>query len=398
MRAAATTSPAVTAPARPTYLAAMRRLHAGLLGPIPGSTGRGYARAAVAGLALCLLGAAALPGAARAQVVGGTVRERDSQAPLRAALVVLLDSAGKERVASLTDDQGTFVLRAPVPGRYHVRAEHIGHDTASSDPFALGAGATVRVALQLGIAPILLQPLQVAAESRCRMRPGAAEATARLWEEARKALRLSRLTRQSQSMSIRKYRSTVDATKGIVLVTDTLTQFGRVERPFHSDEDEDSLHTAGYFRDLPGGGYGYFGPDEDVLLSPGFLEHHCIALQEDRDTATGLIGVKFRGVGGKSEIDGVVWLDRASAELRSLDFHYRLPWDIDEDSQGGHIEFTRLNSGVIAVTSYWLRMPIKLAQERDRPTMHVTQYVEEGGYVVGSPAARPASGSSDRDH
>ena len=397
MRAAATTAPAVTAHTRRTYLVIMGRLHAELLAPILGYAGHGCPRAAAAGLALCLLGAVALPGAARAQVVGGTVRERDSQAPLRAALVVLLDSAGKERGASLTDEQGTFVLRAPAPGRYHVRAEHIGHDTASSDPVAVGAGATVRVALQLGIAPVLLQPLQVAAESRCRMRPGGAEATSRLWEEARKALRVSRLTRQFQSMAIRKYRSTVDATKGIVLVTDTLTQTGRAERPFHSQEGEDSLHALGYFRDVRGGGNEYFGPDEDVLLSPGFLEHHCIALQEDRDTASGLIGVQFRGVGGKSEIDGVLWLDRASAELRSLDFHYRLPWGISEDAQGGHIEFTRLTSGAIGVTSYWLRMPIKVAQERNRPTLYVTQYVEEGAYVVGSPV-RPAGGSADPGH
>ncbi len=341
------------------------------------------------GLLLGALLACALPAGARAQVVGGTIRERDNGTPLRAALVVLMDSAGKERGATLTDGAGAFVLRAPAPGRYRVRAEHIGHESTASALLDVGAGATVRVALQAEISPVLLQPIQVAGQTRCRMRPAAAEATSALWEEARKALRLSRMSRTAQSLGVHHYHRTVDGLHGAVLEEDSSDSYGTSFRPFGA-ESEDSLHALGYLRTLPGGGRHFFAPDEEVLLSEGFLEHHCIALREDERTKTALIGVTFRGVGGKSEIEGVLWLDRTSAELRSLDFHYRLPWNVDENTQGGHLEFTRLPSGAIAVTSWYLRMPTKLVQLHGQPQQPgVALYEETGGSVIGAPPARP---------
>ncbi len=347
----------------------------------------GRARAHRAGLLLGALLACALPARARAQVVGGTVHERDNDAPLRAALVVLLDSAGKERAATLTDGAGAFLLRAPAPGRYRVRAEHIGHETATSDLLPVGAGATVRVALQADISPVLLQPIQVAGQSRCRVHPAAAEARSRLWEEARKALRLSRMSRTAQALGVHHFHRKVDGLRGQILQEDTSDTFGTSVRPFGA-QSEDSLHALGYLRPLPGGGWHFFAPDEEVLLSEGFLEHHCLALREDERTRSDLIGVTFRGIGGKSEIDGVLWLDRASAELRSLDFHYRLPWNVDENTQGGHLEFTRLPNGAIAVSSWYLRMPTRLVELHNQPQQPgVAEYEETGGYIVGAPPA-----------
>ncbi|MGQ0814054.1 MAG: carboxypeptidase-like regulatory domain-containing protein, partial [Gemmatimonadota bacterium] len=118
-----------------------------------------------------------------AQVVHGTVTESDRGTPLAGAFVVLLDTAGVQRGATLTDAEGRFVLRART-GRFKVRAELIGHQSVTSPFFVVPASGPVVSNVVLPIAPIELEAVSVAGDRRCRVRPESGAQTARLWEEA----------------------------------------------------------------------------------------------------------------------------------------------------------------------------------------------------------------------
>jgi hypothetical protein len=101
----------------------------------------------------------------------------------------------------------------------------------------------------------------------------------------------------------------------------------------------------------------------------------------------------------------VLWLDRASAELRSLEYHYRdVPHDVPTERLGGRVEFDRLPDGTWIVRRWWIRMPIVetrrdrfrkpdggAVQERERSVL--TGLKEEGGEVVEVRLAEGSVGS-----
>jgi hypothetical protein len=86
------------------------------------------------------------------------------------------------------------------------------------------------------------------------------------------------------------------------------------------------------------------------------------------------------------DVDGVLWLDAATAELRFLDFSYtQIPYQIDMDEVGGRVEFERLPAGPWIVRRWWVRMPI-IGQRSARFSDFVNEnYLaalkEDGGYV-----------------
>jgi hypothetical protein len=73
-----------------------------------------------------------------------------------------------------------------------------------------------------------------------------------------------------------------------------------------------------------------------------------------------MIGLSFEPVPGRelTDITGVLWLDEASSELRSLEFRYtQLPYEIRDDRIGGTVEFMPLPSGTWIVHRWQIRMP-----------------------------------------
>jgi hypothetical protein len=70
------------------------------------------------------------------------------------------------------------------------------------------------------------------------------------------------------------------------------------------------------------GGLVYYGPDLSVLYAPEFLATHCLAAVAG-DSGSNLVGVSYRPAeGGPSDVEGAVWLDATTLQLRSLEFRY----------------------------------------------------------------------------
>jgi hypothetical protein len=312
-----------------------------------------------------LLLAAPLLGGAAAQTIAGRVVEQESGAPLPVAQVALEDSAGMARAVALSDSAGAFVLRAPAPGRYRLRAEHIGRATIESDWLTVAAGGSAQVRLEAPIAAVLVRGIVVEGSPRCSLRPAEGEALAQIWEEVRKAFRLAALLRRSTPFAQRRYwRDMTGRTLAVrrEIFEDTVS---RSTRPFATGASEEDLHRQGYVRP-DGNGWAMWGPDDEVMLSDGFLDHHCLRLVTGGRAEPGRIGVAFEpvGEGSRGEIKGVVWLSRATAELQRVDFEYvRLP-DVRLLGEGmrpigGRVEFARLASGGIVVSRWYVRTAIR---------------------------------------
>jgi hypothetical protein len=96
-----------------------------------------------------------------------------------------------------------------------------------------------------------------------------------------------------------------------------------------------------------------------VLLSDAFLDGHCFELTE-HESRPELIGLAFRPLSRsrQADIQGVLWLDRPSSELRYLEFSYtNLPYLVESPFIGGRVEFDRLQDGPWIVRSWRIRVP-----------------------------------------
>jgi hypothetical protein len=134
---------------------------------------------------------------------------------------------------------------------------------------------------------------------------------------------------------------------------------GPSHRPFRS-QDAALLATDGYVVERDGEVI-YYAPDADVLLSDSFAATHCFQLAAPPEDEPGLIGLAFRPIEAaraRRDIEGTFWIDRATAELRSLDFAFtNMPAASERAEPGGRVEFTRLPDGEWLVSRWHIRMP-----------------------------------------
>ncbi|MGW8266804.1 MAG: carboxypeptidase regulatory-like domain-containing protein [Longimicrobiales bacterium] len=300
-----------------------------------------------------------VPPHAAAQVVRGQLLNGETGLPLEGAMIVLQGPSG-ELGTVLSNATGRFILQAPGPGTYSIRADRIGHASTTSDLFRLSSGDTVDIRLVAEVRAIELEALEVSGERRCEVRPESGRAVATVWEEARKALSAAALTDETgvyRYRTIRFLRDLDDRGRRVLSEQRRASQ-GYQAAPFESLPAE-TLVTEGFFRPDPEGDL-YFAPDAKVLLSDEFLDTHCLGLTPGRGETTGLLGVAFEPIPGRDlpEIRGVVWVDPVANELRHVDYSYEnLDPDLRSDAVGGRVVFQGLPNGTWIVREWRIRMP-----------------------------------------
>jgi hypothetical protein len=293
-------------------------------------------------------------------------------------LVRLIDAKGAVVAGSLSDAEGQFLLRAPTPGMYRLKAERIAYAEAWSPAIAVEGPGAVEVELSLSPAPIALSELEVTAEQVCHIRPEDGLGVSRVWEEARKALTIQDWAEQERlhRFRISQFRSLLNS-DGDVLSSESSEAEGLFDRvPFRS-LSAGELQAHGYVQrryQLETGFIEteYYAPDASVLLSDPFLETHCFSLSAN-EGAGDLIGVAFEPVrrSGPPNIEGVLWVDRESSELRFLEFTYTPNSWKRRPLSGGHVEFDRLPDGSWVVARWAIRMPTRRG------------YIETGAEILG---------------
>ena len=341
-------------------------------------------RAALATLTLV----AVIPTLGASQTVRGRLVERGSEIPVPGAFMVLEDSAGIAISTTLTSSAGTWILNVPTAGTYRLRADRIGYASAFSELLRIDEGEALTYRLEADVSPVGLAGLEVdASAGRCEALAEESLAIHRVWEEARKAL--AAIVWTGQQLYYRfdavHFQRTLDpdGRPTSTVEFEEVRYFGR--HPFRSIPARDLV--LGGFVQAVSGSLRYYGPDADVILSDDFLRRHCFQLMEESE----LIGLMFEPVPDArvTDISGTMWLDRASAELRRLDFQYEnLDIGVDTEGLGGRVDFARLPSGAWIVKSWAIRAPIvemtgaRSQAGRQRARRRVLTAIDEGGGQV----------------
>jgi hypothetical protein len=343
---------------------------------------------------LLLFAAVIAPLAARPQTETGIVRVRAvgfEGLPIRGALAALVGSDGSAVVEGLTDNEGFKSLSAP-RGRYRVRIRRIGFEPFLSPEIAVPYDGELKLAVAGN--RIALATVIVTADSKCRRAGVDERAIGLLWEEISKALVVTQLTRSDvASLGSAKYYRKRVGRHGEIVELDTAVRKLDAARPFFA-KDPGILAANGYVHGDMQSGWTYFAPDETVLLSSEFANTHCFRVVRDKKRRN-QVGLSFAPTPGRkiSDIDGVLWLDEQSAELREIRFHFVNIGDVTKFEPGGRVHFRRMASGAWLVDDWWLRFPIlELTLNRSETVVQIG-YVENGGVLVES-SLRAASDST----
>ena len=297
---------------------------------------------------------------AAAQSLQGTLLRADS---MPAAGVIVVASRGAQDsvlARTITNGNGRYALDVSV-GAVRLRALRIGHRPVLIGEFTLSAGARRETRTVLPNDPIVLATVTTESNSSCRQTGSAGVNVATVFEEARKAL-LSTTLKSGDGDPLSRLSVYGQArTMGNRPVGELELEFkeGVTVKPFQSLRP-DSLAKVGYVEsDLTS--RTYFAPDADVLLSEMFASSHCLGLTNGTGERAGWIGLTFRPQQFKRnfvDVSGTLWLDRASNELRRMDFTYEgLPIALQRVEAGGVVEFTRLPDGIWFVNKWELLMP-----------------------------------------
>ncbi len=336
----------------------------------------------------CLVFAALVAGvpwmSAGGQQVTLRLIEADSGGLAAGAIVTAL--RGEETVSRhLANRLGVAVVQLPAPGLYRFRIDRIGRVTFISDTFTVRRGGRV-IRLTLPSTPFVLPDVIAHGASLCPDARGARAGALTLWEEARKALLASSLARGLGGSYEQRLFTRQLSLLGMVLSSSGSTRHSSAARPFLT-HDPSSLQVAGYVRRNPDGGFAFFGPDEDVLLSESFLTSHCFGLWQGIDPPEGLVGLRFQPTErrGVPDITGTLWLERETNRLREVEFRYTdLPEGVDFGGVGGRVGFDRRDTGAWFVSAWSIRTPIVVRRARVLGLVGsrqwvITGYHEEGG-------------------
>jgi hypothetical protein len=320
-----------------------------------------------------------------AQTVRGQLSDSVSRSPLVGAFLTLVDAEGVERARAMTDGTGAFTLTAPAAGSYRIRSKRIGFKPYMSVPLTLEAGATVTFNAAVDPIPVALAQVVVAGDRQCNVESGASVAA--LWEEVKEALSAVAWTSRTPGYWYRVTQFQREIIPGRPRGKDSVWfNDGFYEVPFKSVPAEDLAREG--FVVIDEDGWAFREPDAEVLLSEPFLRTHCFESKVGKGDTEGLVGLGFSPARGRRlpDINGVLWIDRESAELRHLEFTYvRLPQNLNAPNAGGRVEFMLVPTGAWMVRDWILRMP--LTELGRTPTggiagLETVGYRERGGSAV----------------
>jgi carboxypeptidase family protein/TonB-dependent receptor-like protein len=300
------------------------------------------------------------PVLATAQTVRGLVIDR-ANTPVPGVVVRLLDSTSAIGARALTNDRGEFRLIAVRPGTYHLSTLRIGFRPVLSAPIVLRLGEEVTERIELAGVAFALDTVRVDSRSACRLARDSAAATFAVWEQVRSALTATQVTASTRAIVVTMvtYERSLDPGGRQTLQQRAVARTDSVAQPWRS-LTPDSLRRVGYVGAGAGDSTIYRAPGLDMLESGAFVEDHCFRLTSSRDKSR--IGISFEPTPDRrhsSEIRGTLWLDRASSELRSLEFRYLNLDPMQEDAgAGGTMDFARLKSGAWVISRWSIRMPV----------------------------------------
>jgi len=299
-------------------------------------------------------------GTLHAQTITGSVVLPDSVTPAAGVIVVARNARDSVAARGLTGSTGHFTLHLPANGRYALSVLRIGY-RPTIGPTVDVVGLTTAQRIVLVATPVTLATVSVRESETCRVNADTGLAVARLWQEARKAMLSAELGTDDAPLDAEwiEYDRQLDSIGRLVRHQTVRSARHPTTHAFRSLPAAE-LDTGGYVVEAQGGAR-FFAPDVEALLSDQFVRDHCFRLAAPPAAQPNLIGIAFQPTRDRRErrdIRGTLWLDRTSAELRSLEFAYTGLSEIAESvGAGGRVEFLRLHDGNWLVSRWSVRMP-----------------------------------------
>jgi hypothetical protein len=312
------------------------------------------ARSGVVGIVIAAL-AAASP--ALAQRVRGTLTDSSTHEPIPGAVVSIADSAGRFLARGVAGADGHFDVPR-LPGSRQVHVIRIGYR-----PIDATVGAEDEP-LALQMRAIASQLATVTTSGR-RVCPGesARSDALQLWEQVRAGFFASIVARQARPPTLRLRFFRLERDPVLRRIEDDTVWVKDVvgDESFVAARTATAFASDGYMRERPGGEREFYAPDEAVLLDPAFAASHCLRVTAADASHPNQVGIAFDPVEAERDslvdVRGVVWLDQANLNLRTLDFVYTNLEKV-KDGSGGSITFELTPNGVPMIVRWTIHTPI----------------------------------------
>jgi hypothetical protein len=340
--------------------------------------------AAAVANALLLLSAGLQP--LCAQVVRGRLVDASADRPVASAFVQLLDARDVRVAGALTDSMGGFVLQARTAGEYRLRAERLGYESVMSPVLRLGS-APLDYVFELNPRALVLPSVDVRAENSrgCERRPDG-KAVVALWNAVRTALTVTSWTGETGALrfSMLNHVRELDPSLRSVTREERTPSYSTAAIPYGA-YDPAYLASDGYAIADEGKTW-LLGMDADVLLSEPFLNTHCFRIVSSSDTTRVGLGFTPLRSDERTDVSGVLWVNRRTSELEHLEFEYEgLPDHMRRFGATGEVHFERLPTGAWIITRWWIRSPLVGARRGSRRYV-LLGYREDGGTVTAAEA------------
>ena len=310
--------------------------------------------------ALVFLALATVSHSAGAQVVRGVVTERVSGARVPGVVVSVGLQGDTALRHGLTNQRGEYAIVLGGPGTYSLSAKRIGVDRFEAPVFEMRAGETKRLDIALSRFEYRLPTVRVAANNLCIPKQNQLRTIISLWDEVRTALIAAEVSQKQLIHGwLTVYNRSLEPQSLRILQDQRSVSQGVYDRPIRSISG-DSLVKAGFWRAKDADVLEFHGPDANALLSDAFQSNHCFELVTGSGRNKGMHGLEFRPrhnrpTGG---INGTIWIDAGTFELRFVDFRYTNLITIPRNvNLGGEVHFLRHESGAWVVRRWFIRMP-----------------------------------------
>lgn len=363
--------------------------------------------------ALLLLGLVARE--ASGQVVRGTITERTTGAPIPGALVTLepagtdADTSGSIDLSVLSGRDGKYAVQSARPGEFRLLVKRIGTPRYRSDPFALGPGQAIEQDVALEPISHSLPKVVVTSAMTCVNRGTSAPRLIALWDEARAAFAATAVTQRDTLVHVRlvRYHRALDPNSMRIQSESYYVAEGDGGLRFVA-LGADTLAKAGYWAQRDDGSQVFYAPDAFVLLSEAFTRDHCFGLTTGKGEHAGEVGIEFHprsNRDGVVDIQGTVWLNESTLELRAVTFTWtNLYRRLQNRNVGGTVAFSQLTTGPWVVRRWYLRMPRAAPRETLNrfarvpaimPSMlRLQDIVEDGGFIISNEIVHPGPPAS----